>query len=78
MAATVVPYFKPTVGRIVHYFEFAGADPLPAIVVRVWGDDCINLRVFTDNDASPLHMTSVTRRNETDPGWGWDWPLRVE
>lgn len=85
---------KPTIGRIVHYWprKSAGADnglpmvyavaaePVPAIIVRVWSDDCVNLRVF--NDAEPRydaeaqeHVTSVTRCDQGDT-WGWDWPAR--
>ena len=73
---------KPSVGRVVHY-QVAGHDSddirynyakiLPAIIVRVWSDTCVNLKVFTDgpNDG---WKTSVVLGNE--PGQ-WSWPPYV-
>lgn len=81
----------PTVGRIVHYFPGPhdapacvngnGADdPVAAVVVRAWGDDCVNLRLlldFTSNDGCPIR-TSVQRRGAAPEGtFSWDWPERV-
>ncbi|MDP3460211.1 MAG: hypothetical protein Q8S09_13145 [Hyphomonas sp.] len=57
---------KPSVGQIVH---FASSDPketgngapfAPAMITRVWSDNCVNLTVFRDFD-TPLLKTSVTR-----------------
>jgi hypothetical protein len=44
---------KPTVGRIVNYVLNNG-EIRPAIIVQVWSDTCVNLRVFFDgsNDAA--------------------------
>ncbi len=46
----------PSIGRIVHFvlpaggcFQNAG-EHRAAIIVRVWGNDCVNLKVFTDSD----------------------------
>lgn len=39
------------IGRIVHYVLEDGdnaGEERPAIVVRVWNDDCVQLQVFTD------------------------------
>lgn len=38
---------KPTIGRIVNYV-LANSDIRPAIIVRIWSDTCVNLRVFFD------------------------------
>ena len=51
---------KPTIGRLVHfvqkkpsiYGENAGVVHLPAIIVAVWGESCVNLQVFTDGTNS--------------------------
>ena len=69
---------KPTIGRIVHYWQAApGVEPVPAIIVYVWSDDCINLRIFRDSPATDdEHVTSVTRCDQGDK-WGWDWPARA-
>ncbi len=37
---------KPTVGRIVYFFEHPKNDPLPAIITVVQGDRCINAAIF--------------------------------
>lgn len=69
---------KPTIGRIVHYWQSApGVTPVPAIIVEVWSDDCVNLRIFRDSPpADDEYVTSVTRCDQGDK-WGWDWPARV-
>lgn len=68
---------KPTVGRIVHFWQFApDAEPMPAIIVHVWSDDCVNLRIFRDSPpADDEYVTSVVRCKQGDK-WGWDWPAR--
>lgn len=38
---------KPTVGRIV-YFVMPDGQIRPAIIVRVWSDEMVQLQVFTD------------------------------
>lgn len=69
---------RPTVGRIVHYFPDSDANtPVPAIVTRVWSDDCVNLHVFTDGTADRVPNkipTSVPRRAEGETRGRWDWP----
>lgn len=78
---------KPTIGRIVHYrlnqddANLLGGnsrkgDIVPAIVVRVWSDECVNLKVFGDGPTDAWKTSSTllneTRKNETeDPGWFW-------
>lgn len=68
----------PTVGRIVHYrpiadeFKNNEADLAPAIVVRVWGPDTVNLRIFTDG-GEVIWKTSVV---QGDGAGQWSWPPR--
>jgi hypothetical protein len=74
----------PTVGRIVHYFphanEFTGNDssPVPAVIVRVWSDVCVNLKVFTDGPLD-IWKTSICKKPDglLDNVTGfWDWPQK--
>jgi len=59
---------KPTVGRVVLFHPNSGyphvaapsnGDPVPALIVRIWGDRMVNLGGFDANDA-PFGATSVT------------------
>lgn len=86
---------KPTIGRIVHFvqekpaaYQGAGGPKtmvhLPAIIVAVWGDTCVNLQVFTDgtnsdeqNMAAVKWVTSSTfDGSETPQARTWHWPER--
>lgn len=75
---------EPTIGRIVHYYphphEFEGNDSstLPAVIVRVWGPDCVNLKVLTDGPVD-VWKTSVCRLPEGAEGSSgfWSFPPRV-
>lgn len=83
---------KPSVGRIVHYVQKKpagygdGVNHLPAIVVAVWGPECINLQVFTDGtnsdeaNMSPVKwITSVSYDESSNPQpRTWHWPEREE
>jgi hypothetical protein len=88
---------KPSIGRIVHFVQekpahYQQADQprkmvhLPAIIVAVWGDTCVNLQVFTDmNNSDEQNMmpikwvTSVSLdASETPQARTWHWPERVE
>lgn len=68
---------KPSVGRIVHFHATTGADEFngskthPAIITRVWSDDCVNLHVFFDANA-PQVRTSCSASLGM-----WSWPERV-
>lgn len=75
---------KPTVGRIVHYFPQSGefgvhsnsTSPLAAVIVAVWGDECVNLKVFCDGPHDHW-LTSRLRRSAGSGDAGqWDWPAR--
>lgn len=85
---------KPTIGRIVIYRLDAldkaklkelgqdnpnnGADEAPAIVVRVWSDTCVNLKVCIDGPTD-LWITSAAIESSTDSvkERRWLWPPRV-
>lgn len=89
---------KPTIGRIVHYVQvkpasFQNPDQpvrvvhLPAIIIAVWTETCVNLQVFTDgsnsetgpsaNPPSIKWITSATLdANETPQPNTWHWPER--
>lgn len=86
---------KPTIGRTVHFVQEKPASyqpkdgpkalvHLPAIVTAVWGNECVNLQVFTDgtnsdepNMAPCKWITSVTLdASETPQARTWHWPER--
>jgi hypothetical protein len=52
----------PSIGRIVVAVgaaaRYNGADVAPAIITRVWSDECVNVTVFRDAGA-PYTATSV-------------------
>ena len=65
------------VGRIVNYHVGDNSDErlkgnhatvLPAIIVRVWDDGKVNLKVFTDG-REDVWVTSVERGLEADQWW---------
>ena len=83
---------KPTIGRIVHFVQKKNPRygdelvHLPAIIVSVHSDTCVNLQVFTDgsnseepgnNDpASVKRVTSATLNDAGDQPYTWHWPER--
>lgn len=82
---------RPTVGRIVHYFDPTTSRPeeepqrgawdwgscRAAIITRVHADDCVNLTVFDDFIGEPQSVTSVEFRDEPEAGCCM-WPPREE
>ena len=75
----------PSIGRIVHYNVSDGdsadlkhnySETLPAIIVRVWSDRTVNLKVFTDG---PNDVWLTSRELEDEPGQEgrWSWPPYV-
>lgn len=80
---------KPTIGRIVIYKLTQqdrdalkalgssnpnnGASEAPAIVVRVWGESCVNLKVMCDGEHTLWKTSSIL--GELDGNW--QWPPRV-
>ena len=85
---------KPSIGRIVHFVQakpawagqYAGEVHLPAIIVAVWSDTCVNLQVFTDGtnsdeqNMSPVKwLTSVNfDGSDTPQPRSWHWPETVQ
>lgn len=79
----------PSVGRIVHYVLPNGpsrGEIRPAMVVRIWAPDSINLQVFTDSDqdgdyndqlACPFWATLVPYDPEGKRAGSWHWPQRT-
>jgi len=63
---------KPSVGRIVHVTvdpsRNNGADVAPAVITRVWGDNCVNLRVLYDGPP-------VAPEHHHRQDWLTSWPL---
>jgi len=45
---------------------------LPAIVVAVWSDNCVNLKVITDGNLD-LWVTSSLQGDEPS---NWNWPVK--
>lgn len=87
---------KPTIGRIVHFIQekpeaYQVKDGpralvhLPAIIVAMWGDSCVNLMVFTDGSNSEADgtnfrcckwVTSATLDETAMQPRTWHWPER--
>lgn len=74
----------PTVGRIVLVAVDPkinnGSDRAPAIITRVWGDICVNLRVIVDGPGEMPWRTSSTLCEPEDLGdqtSKWAWPPLV-
>lgn len=84
----------PTVGRIVHFLvERRGEiEARPAMIVKVWSEDCVQLQVFLDggNDAAVKDGGGGFAADECDRGLAWrtsvpegteigqwSWPPRV-
>lgn len=45
---------------------------LPAIIVAVWSETCINVKVFVDGKGPDLWLTSI---NKGDGEGQWNWPV---
>jgi hypothetical protein len=74
---------KPAIGRIVHFkpgteqrneWELDEDQLLAAVIVRVWSDICVNLRVLLDGAMESPWVTSVVRGEDEHQ---WRWPERV-
>ena len=75
---------KPTVGRVVIYKTTEEdrkwmrqsccniKEELPAIIVAVWSETCVNLQVLLDGDGT-MWRTSVTEGLEE---YNWHWPKK--
>lgn len=82
---------KPSIGRIVHFVQRKPEGygdalvHLPAIIVAVWGESCVNLQVFTDgtnsddSNMSPVKWVTSASYDGTDNPQPrtWHWPENV-
>ena len=48
-------------------------EELPAVIVAVWSDECVNLKVNLDGDGE-IWKTSINNGNEQGQ---WNWPERI-
>jgi hypothetical protein len=71
---------KPTIGRVVifnmpEYLKNSvygnKQEQLPAIIVAVWGETTVNLKVITDGQ-NDLWATSVSQGDGPNQ---WNWPV---
>ena len=72
---------KPTIGRIVRYRTTEEdresmrknhqnvQEELPAIIVAVWSDTCVNLKVLLDGEGD-MWVTSSSQGND-EMNWNW-------
>jgi hypothetical protein len=72
---------KTTIGRIVIFNVPESLKPtvnfaekLPAMIVRVWSDTCVNLKVITDGKEDLWYTSCVEGNQEL----GWNWPIKEE
>lgn len=80
---------KPTIGRSVHYVLNEGphaGEHRPAVIVRTWSGNLVNLQVFPDSDEDgtsndclpvPMWKTSVDLDETGERQRSWHWPERV-
>lgn len=55
-----MPVIKPTVGRVVWFYNAPGAPERAAIIAHVWSDTCINAAIITqDGQMYPQPPTSI-------------------
>lgn len=68
-----MPDQKPTVGRIVHYFDSAigGVEPLAALVVFIDVDGLPNLHVYNPHSAGTYLVRSVKEGSGEHGTWMW-------
>lgn len=67
----LIVLYRPDQRDIDDQMCFGDTELLPAIIVRVWNDDCVNLQIFADSDAGPFWKTSVVKGDL--PGNWTDW-----
>jgi hypothetical protein len=74
------PHFKPTVGRIVHFwmreFQDSPLEERAAIIVKVHNESKVNLTVYSDNGEFQSPWPDVAYSSEPQEGF-WTWPARV-
>ncbi len=83
---------KPTIGRIVIFntteaqqeqmqsLQSTGMNvqkQVPAIIVAVWSDTCVNLKLILDGNTACMSewVTSATQGDQSN---NWNWPVKSE
>jgi hypothetical protein len=61
----------PTVGRLVHFFPFAGSAAFAATVVSVSTPDMVNLEVLTDGTNGLIDYRNLFTADECRAGRAW-------
>lgn len=65
---------QPTIGRIV-WVKKANIDEMPAIIVKVWTDTCINVTAFPDDDGYTRYTSILYNDEPTEDTasitWRW-------
>jgi len=57
---------KPTIGRVVWVWQSeTQTDPFPALITKVWGDNCVNVAGFNDG-GTPFSQSSIYLVQEED------------
>lgn len=70
---------KPSIGRIVHFWDARAKEPLPAMIGKVHSDTCVSLTVFDPfRPEGFFNATSVGSKETMAGGRYWVWPPRVE
>lgn len=66
----------PTVGRIVHFYAPNESEPQAAIVIKVWGPNCVNVSACNSSGTWNSY-SSVIEGDPTNMGSArWAWPPR--
>lgn len=61
--------YKPAVGRIVQFFRKNERQGEAALITRVHNENCVNLTVFVNGEATPVCYSSVT--NNPNDSFYW-------
>jgi hypothetical protein len=70
----------PTIGRVINYVptkkekEKWNADIIPAMIVKVWASDMVNLRVFPDSPPSNEEHIASVELSPLKAERSWHWP----
>ena len=66
---------KPSIGRIVHYYDSPHGDCLAAIITAVHTDEIVSLTAFMQGGAT-VGFTSVMQ-DKIGTLSSWSWPPRI-
>lgn len=70
---------RPSIGRVVHFYEALGCPPRPAFVMDVHEHDTVDLVIFTLPTYGETSQWCFAVPFSEEPQTGcWGWPPRVE